>query len=129
LQAALGDKGAAGAVKILGSAFTSLLNPVMLASVALVGLIAAGIKLVNWGHTAASVLTFVADILPNIADYAAIAAVGLALLYAPAILGGLTVLSETILAVTARLAGLAIGFALANPGIAFIAGITAIIVA
>lgn len=67
-------------------------------------------------------LNGLADILPTIAPYAAAAAAGLALLYAPAILGGITLLSEMILGLTARLAGLAIGFAMANPVGAFVAG-------
>lgn len=60
-------------------------------------------------------LTGLADILPTIAPYAAAAAAGIALLYAPAIIGGITLVSEAVLGLTARLAGLAIGFAMANP--------------
>jgi hypothetical protein len=129
LQQSLGDKGAAGAAKVLGSALTGLFTPINLIAIGLTALVAVGIKLVNWGQTAATVVLAVAHVLPQIAEYAAVAATGLALLYAPAALAGLTVLSEAILGITAQLVGLAIGFALANPGIAFIAGITAIIVA
>jgi hypothetical protein len=129
LQQSLGDKGAAGAAKVLGSAITGLFTPINMLAIGLTALVAVGIKLVNWGHTAASVVMSFAHLLPKIADYAAIAAAGLALLYAPALLSGLTLLSEAILGVTARLVGLAIGFAAANPGVAFVLGITAIIVA
>lgn len=129
LQQSLGDKGAAGAAKVLGSAITGLFTPINLLAIGLTALVAVGIKLVKWGQTAASVVMSFAHLLPKIADYAAIAAAGLALLYAPALLSGLTLLSEAILGVTARLVGLAIGFAAANPGVAFVLGITAIIVA
>ncbi|MGN6773502.1 MAG: phage tail length tape measure family protein [Rhizobiaceae bacterium] len=129
LQQSLGDKGAAGAAKVLGSAITGLFTPINLLAIGLTALVAVGIKLVNWGQTAASVVMSFAHLLPKIADYAAIAAAGLALLYAPALLSGLTLLSEAILGVTARLVGLAIGFAAANPGVAFVLGITAIVVA
>ncbi|WP_156394405.1 phage tail tape-measure protein [Mesorhizobium sp. Root172] len=82
------------------------------------------LPLIHAGHLAADVLNLIADNLKPIAPYALAAAAALALLYAPAILGGLTILSEAILGITARLIGLAAGFALANPAIAFVAGLT-----
>lgn len=82
------------------------------------------LPLIHAGHLAADVLNLIADNLKPIAPYALAAAAALALLYAPAVLGGLTILSEAILGITARLIGLAAGFALANPAVAFVAGLT-----
>lgn len=87
------------------------------------------LPLIPAGHLAAGALNAIADVLPTVAPYAVAAAAGLALLYAPAIIGGLTLVSELILGLTARLIGLAAGFAMANPGVAFVAGITAAVVA
>ncbi|MER8806023.1 phage tail tape-measure protein [Mesorhizobium australicum] len=81
------------------------------------------LPLIHAGHLTAAALNVVADAIVPIAPYALTAAAALALLYAPAILGGLTFLAETILGVTARLVGLAAGFALANPAVAFVAGL------
>jgi hypothetical protein len=82
------------------------------------------LPLIHAGHLVAGALIMIADGLQPIAPYAVLAAAALALIYAPAILGGLTLLSEMILALTAQLIGLAAGFALANPAIAFVAGLT-----
>lgn len=60
--------------------------------------------------------------LIDVAPYATEAAIALALIYAPSVIAGVTVLSELILTLTANLAGLAIGFALANPVVLFVAG-------
>ncbi|RUX08200.1 MAG: phage tail tape-measure protein [Mesorhizobium sp.] len=87
------------------------------------------LPLIHAGKLTSDALNFIANSLEAIAPYAVAAAAALALLYAPAILGGLTLLSEAILGVTARLAGLATGFLLANPAVAFVAGITAAVVA
>ncbi|TPM39581.1 phage tail tape-measure protein [Mesorhizobium sp. B2-3-4] len=87
------------------------------------------LPLIHAGRLTADVLNFIADSLVDIAPYAVAAAAALALLYAPAILGGLTLLSEAILGVAARLAGMAAGFLLANPAVAFVAGMTLAIAA
>ncbi|TPN44462.1 phage tail tape-measure protein [Mesorhizobium sp. B1-1-4] len=121
--------GGASAVSVLGNAFKSLLSPVTFVAIGLTTLAAAGLQMVNWPKAAASALNSLASILQTIAPYAIGAAAALALLYAPAIFAGITALSEAILGVTARLAGLAIGFALANPAAAFVIGITAAVAA
>jgi len=119
----------ASATGVFGAALKSLLSPVSLLSIGLAVLLAAGLQMVNWSKAAAAVLDGLAGILEDIAPYAVAAAAGLALIYAPAIIGGLTLLSEMILGLTARLIGLAAGFALANPATAFIAGVTAAVAA
>lgn len=116
-------------IKGLGTAFASVISPVSLLVIGLTAAAAAGLQMVNWAALASSALNGLADALSTIAPYAVGAAAALALIYAPAILGGLALLSEAILGVTARLAGLAIGFALANPATAFVLGITAAIAA
>ncbi|WP_205927071.1 phage tail length tape measure family protein [Rhizobium sp. P32RR-XVIII] len=116
-------------VRGLGAAFLSVLSPVSLLVIGLTSLAAAGLQMVNWPKLAASALMAVAGALQTVAPYAVGAAAALALLYAPAIIAGLTVVSEAILGVTARLIGLAIGFAAANPALAFIVGITAAVAA
>ncbi|TPL06732.1 phage tail tape-measure protein [Mesorhizobium sp. B2-4-11] len=121
--------GGASAVSVLGNAFKSLLSPVTFMAIGLTTLAAAGLQMVNWPKAAAAALNALADVLQTIAPYAVGAAAALALLYAPAIFAGLAALSEAILGVTARLAGLAIGFALANPAAAFVIGITAAVAA
>jgi|GEM_PF-1066502 len=129
LSSVLGPMGAAGAVRGLGAAFLSVISPVSLVVIGFTALAAAGLQTVNWSKLAASGLTLFANNLVAIAPYAALAAAALALVYAPAVLAGLTALSEMILAITARLLGLAIGFAAANPGLAFVVGITAAVAA
>lgn len=129
ISAALGPMGAAGAVRALGQAFLTVISPVSLVTIAIVGLAAAGLQLVDWGKLAASVLTGLADVLQTIAPYAVGAAAALALLYAPAIIGGII----SVIALLARLsvAAVAAGAAMlaANPAGALILGITAAIAA
>lgn len=128
-QMEMAMQGGASAVGVLGNAFKSLFSPLTFIVIALTTLAAAGLQMVKWGDAGAEALNALAGVLQPIAPYAVAAAAALALLYAPAIIGGITVLSEAILGITARLAGLAIGFALANPAIAFVAGITAAVAA
>lgn len=122
-------QGGSSAVSVLGSAFRSLFQPLTFISIGLTVLATAGLQMVDWVSVGEAALNGLADALELIAPYATVAAAGLALLYAPAIIGGLTVLSETILALTARLVGLGIGFTMANPGTAFVIGITAAVAA
>jgi lambda family phage tail tape measure protein len=114
-----------GLIAGLGSLFT--VSSIL--AIGLTALAAAGLQMVHWPKLAASGVRALAASLQTIAPYAVAAAAALALLYAPAILSGLTMLSEAILGVTARLAGLAIGFALANPGAAFVVGMIAAVAA
>jgi len=129
ISAVLGPMGAAGAVRALGQAFLTVISPVSLVTIAIVGLAAAGLQLVDWGKLAASVLTALADVLQTIAPYAVGAAAALALLYAPAIIGGII----SVIALLARLsvAAVAAGAAMlaANPAGALILGITAAVAA
>lgn len=117
------------AIQALAASFRQVLGVTALFTIGIVAIAAALIQLVNWTKVAQVALNGMADVIETIAPYAVLAAAGLALLYAPAIIGGITLLSETILGLTARLAGLAIGFALANPALAFIAGFIAVVAA
>ncbi|MDR6632338.1 hypothetical protein J2X72_001122 [Phyllobacterium sp. 1468] len=124
IGAVLGPMGAAGAVKSLGSAFLSILSPVSLVTIGLVAAVAAGLQLVSWAKLGASALIGVADSLQMIAPYAIGAAAALALLYAPGIIGGIV----QVIALLGRVAVAAViaagAMAAANPGLAFILGIT-----
>jgi hypothetical protein len=129
IGAVLGPMGAAGALKNLGSAFLSIISPVSLATIGLVAAVAAGLQLVNWTKLGAAALVGLADSLQVIAPYAIGAAAALALLYAPAIIGGIV----QVIALLGRVAVAAViaagAMAAANPGLAFILGITAAVAA
>jgi hypothetical protein len=88
-QLEMAMQGGASAIEVLGQSFKSLLSPVTLISIALVALVAAGVQMVDWTDLAKDGLNLVADAIVPIAPYAAAAAVGLALLYSPAIISGL----------------------------------------
>lgn len=87
------------------------------------------LQLVNGNKLLSEALYGLASILPTIAEYAAIAAAGLALIYAPAAISGIV----QMIALMGRLAvsaiGLAAAFAAANPATAFVLGITAAVAA
>lgn len=87
-------------VRGLAQAFTSVLSPASLLTIALVSLVAVGIQMIDWPKLAASALHALADVLEDIASYAIGAAAALALLYAPAIIGGII----TVIALLGRLA-------------------------
>ncbi|ASP70370.1 hypothetical protein CDO28_01545 [Sinorhizobium meliloti] len=129
ISAVLGPMGAAGAVRALGQAFLTVISPVSLVTIAIVGLAAAGLQMVDWGKLAASALTGLAGVLQTIAPYAVGAAAALALLYAPAIIGGIV----SVIALLARLSVAAVAaaasMAAANPAGALILGISAAVVA
>lgn len=129
IGAVLGPMGAAGAVKSLGSAFLSIISPVSLVTIGLVAAVAAGLQLVNWAKLGAAALIGVADSLQVIAPYAIGAAAALALLYAPAIIGGIVQVIALLgrMAVAATIAAAAM--IAANSGLAFILGITAAVAA
>ncbi|TJV67886.1 MAG: phage tail tape-measure protein [Mesorhizobium sp.] len=112
----------AEAVKALGAAFASLVGVVSLVTLGTVAIVAALIQFVNWANLAKTALNAFADILPTIAPY--LAAIGAVMLvtFGPAILGMITAVSQAVLGLTAQLIGLAIGFAVANPAVAFVAG-------
>jgi hypothetical protein len=129
LSAVLGPMGAAGAVRGLGAAFLSVISPVSLVVIGFVALAAAGLQMVNWTKLAASGLTLLANSLQTIAPYATIAAAGFALLYAPAMIGGVVQLIALLARLQVAALSLAVTFAAANPAAAFIIGVTAAVVA
>jgi phage-related minor tail protein len=129
LSAVLGPMGAAGAVRGLGAAFLSVLSPVSLVVIGFVALAAAGLQMVNWSKLAASGLILLANSLQTIAPYAAIAAAGFALLYAPAMIGGVVQLIALLARLQIQALTLAATFAAANPAAAFVIGVTAAVVA
>lgn len=79
-------------LKGIGEGLRSIFGPTMLLTIGIVALVAAGLEMVKWAQVAKTVLNAVADSLVTIAPYAALAAGGLALLYAPKIIGGIVTL-------------------------------------
>lgn len=129
LSAELGPMGAAGAVRSLGAAFLSIISPMSLAVIAAVGLVAAGLQMVDWSATAAMAMTGLATALEVIGPYAVMAAAGLALLYAPQIIGGLVGVIALLGRVSVAAVTAALTIAAANPGAAIILGLTAAVAA
>ncbi|MBD9635477.1 phage tail length tape measure family protein [Ensifer sp. ENS07] len=129
ISAVLGPMGASGAVRALGEAFLSVISPVSLATIAIVALAAAGLQMVNWSKLAASALTMLANGLVVIAPYAAAAAAGLALLYAPAIIGGVIGLIALLGRLSVAAIGAAASMAAANPAGALVLGMVAAVAA
>lgn len=111
-------------IKGVGAALAGIVSPVSLVTIGIVALVAAGLQFVDWPKLAAGALNGLAGALETIAPYAAMAAAGLALLYAPAIIGGLvgTIALLGRLAVAAAIAAGAM--AAANPALALVAGFT-----
>jgi len=113
----------------LAAAFTSIISPLSLVTIGAIALVAAGLQMVDWAKLAASALVALAGALETIAPYAAMAAAGLALLYAPAIVMGIV----QVIALLGRLAVSAViaagAMAAANPGVALVIGITAAVAA
>ncbi|MCG8270989.1 hypothetical protein MIC97_05635 [Aquamicrobium sp. NLF2-7] len=118
--AAQGFSVALGKVKEVIAGF--VLNAV---TVAVGVLIAELAKLVDWAQWAKAGLYTLADAIEAVAPYAAMAAAGLALIYAPAILAGLQAVTLGILSAAKAVGTLAIALVAANPGAAFVLGITA----
>ncbi|MDX1128564.1 phage tail tape-measure protein [Sinorhizobium medicae] len=116
-------------VQGLGAAFLSVLSPVSLLTIGIIALAAAGLQMVDWTKLAQSALIALADVLDAIAPYAVAAAAALSLLYAPAIIGGIISLIALLGRLVVQLGILTGAFILANPAVAFIAGITAAVAA
>lgn len=116
-------------VQGLGAAFLSVLSPVSLLTIGIIALAAAGLQMVDWARLAQSALLTLADVLDSIAPYAVAAASALALIYAPAIVGGIISLIALLGRLVVQLGIVAGAFILANPAVAFVAGITAVIAA
>lgn len=119
----------ASATGVFAQAFRSLISPVALASIALTALAAAGLQLVDWPALAASAINGLASALETIAPYAAMVAAGIALIYAPAIIGGIISLIGVLAQLSVAAISLAASFAAANPALAFVLGITAAVAA
>ncbi|TWG90315.1 phage-related protein [Mesorhizobium sp. J18] len=122
MEVALQNGGTAAGV--FGAALRSLISPVSLIAIGLTAVLAAGLQMVDWAQLGASALNTLASVLQTIAPYAAMAAAGLALLYAPAIIGGIV----QVIALMGRLA-VSAAMAAANPAAAFVLGITAAVAA
>lgn len=122
-------QGGSSATSVLATAFKSLLQPLTFISIGLTVLAAAGLQFVDWVSVGQTVLTGLADVLQTIAPYATMAAAGLALLYAPAILGGIKAVTLGIYGMAKAAGAAALAFAAANPATAFVLGITAAVVA
>ena len=83
-----------GGLGNLKAAFAQMLNPTSLLTIGLVALAAAGLQAVEWTKLAQKALRGLADVMVDIAPYAAAAAAGLALIYAPTIIAGLVGLTK-----------------------------------
>ncbi|WP_174804347.1 hypothetical protein [Martelella limonii] len=103
----------ASAASVFGTAIRSLISPISLASIGLAALLAAGIQMVNWPMAAASALDFLANNLEAIVTYGGYAAGALALMYAPAILGGIATVTTAVWGLGAAAVGAAARFAVA----------------
>ncbi|WGJ07519.1 phage tail length tape measure family protein [Brucella intermedia] len=113
----------------LGAAFMSVVSPVSLLTIGLVSLAAAGLQMVDWPKRTAQALILLADNLKLIAPYAATAAAGLALLYAPAVIGGIVSLIAWLGRLSVAAVTTAATLAAANPGTALIVGFSAAVIA
>lgn len=117
----------ASATGVFTAAFRSLLSPITAASIGITVLLSGIIQAVDWAKTGERAMKGLADVIESIAPYAATAAAGLALLYAPAILGGVASLTSALIGVARAAGGAAVAFALANPATILVAGIAAAI--
>lgn len=81
---------------VLAAAFRQIASAQALMTIGIIAAVAAMIQMVDWSSAAASALNFLADNLVMIAPYAAAAAAGLALFYAPALLAGIASLTVAI---------------------------------
>ena len=113
----------------LGAAFMSVISPVSLLTIGLVSLSAAGLQMVDWPKRTAQALILLADNLKLIAPYAATAAAGLALIYAPAVIGGIVSLIAWLGRLSVAAVTTAATLAGANPGTALILGFSAAVIA
>lgn len=120
-MAAEGGKNAS-TLSLLSSAFATVLSPAALLIISITALVAGLLQLVDWTELAQVALRGLANILPTIAPYAAAAAAGLALLYAPTIIAGVTGVVAAISRLVVSLGTLAVVAAAANPFAALVLG-------
>lgn len=113
----------AGGIGNLGKAIAQVLSPTSLLTIALVALSVVGLQNVDWIKLAQSALNGLADVMVDIAPYAVGMAGALALVYSPAIIGGIA-------ALTKGFVGLAASMLACIPiPVLIVAGLTAIIAA
>lgn len=79
----------AGGLGNLARGLAQVFSATTLLTIGLVGLIAAGIQMVDWVEVAQTVLNGLADVMVDIAPYAVGIAAAMALIYAPAIVTGI----------------------------------------
>ncbi len=106
----------------LAAAFTSIINPISLASIGIVALIAAGIQMVDWTKLAKKALNEVADVIQKIGPYAIGAAAGLAVLYSSSVISGLAALVKGIYSIGAAIVAVAAMPAVLIAGLAALTG-------
>lgn len=109
--------------KNLAAGLASVISPLSILTIGFVGLLAVGVQFVKWGKVAETVLNTMADGLEIVAPYAAVAAAGLALLYAPALIMGLTSVIALLGRLAAQVVITAVTIAAANPVGAIILGL------
>lgn len=114
----------------IAAGLRSIISPVSLLTIGLVALVAAGLQFVDWGGVAQVTLNTLADGIEIIAPYAAAAAVGLALLYSPAIIAGIGMVIGSIGSMTGAIVGLGTAiYAIVGLPALLIAGLVAIVTA
>lgn len=84
----------AGGIGNLGAAFKQLFGFTTILTIGFVALLAVGIQMVDWAKVTSSALNMLADSIVALSPYLALAAASFALLYAPAILGGIATLTK-----------------------------------
>jgi|GEM_PF-1729558 len=122
-QFAMGMRSGQSFTSLLAESVTSLLSPLSLLTIAGVTVVAQLAQMVNWGKLAASILNTIADILPNVAQEAAIAGSVLIIAFGPAIVRSVIMLSRALLVNLVGALRAVAAAALANPFAAIITGI------
>lgn len=84
-------------LKALGEAFKQVTNAVSLMTIGIIAVVAAIIQFVDWVSVAKNILYTLADAIISIGPYVLTIAASLALLYSPAIIGGIIKLTEVII--------------------------------
>ncbi len=82
--------------RTLASAFAQVLSPVSMLTIGMVALAAAGMQMVNWTSLAKSSLNFIADILPELANYVAMVGAALGIAFAPAVVSAIWAIAVAI---------------------------------
>lgn len=109
--------------QVLAGAFRQIASAQALMTIGIVAGAAALLQMVDWASLAQSALNGLADVLVDIAPYAVAAAGALALIYAPAIIGGIVALTKRFLSLAAAM------LATLPIPVLIVAGLTAIVAA